>query len=146
MNVTRIELRFSLVISLDVLVLAPSGALAESFRPAEGMEVHFIVPEGTPITAADPAAGEEGDMILFTGKSTGVFEIGNCWEGWSSGHAQSATAVDPGEHRATSLLVTRRERRLHPARSTCAWTNPEASQCGIRLWNWTESGSRVNVA
>jgi hypothetical protein len=63
--------------------------------PDPGVEVEFVVPNGSEITA-----GTEGDIVIFTGRSQGTVDIGDCANG---GFLQTATVVDPGDGRATRL-------------------------------------------
>ena len=84
----------------------------QSYRPAEGTEVHFIVPVDASIVTVDANTGESGDVIIFTGKSVGLMSLfpqvvagDECGEQpVVYGQIQSATVVDPGDHRATRLM------------------------------------------
>jgi hypothetical protein len=95
---------------LLVIVSPPTSTAQQSVRFPAGTELHFIVPEETPITVADPQTGENGDMLIVTGKSVGLTTPGNCPSTFADVHLQSATVLDPGDHRTVrvtnEILVT----------------------------------------
>ncbi len=95
--------RVSLIVVIVFVALCPLVAMAQSFRPQAGLEAHFIVPDGTPIVTANSSAGDGGDLIIFTGRSVDLINLGNCADGFADGHLQSATVVDPGDHRGVRL-------------------------------------------
>jgi hypothetical protein len=93
------------------LLSSPIATAESPNKLPSGTQVHFIVRADTPLTIPNTPNGESGDVILFTGKSVGLTDLGICAQGdVTQGHVQSATVVDPGDHRpvrlANSIVVT----------------------------------------
>lgn len=106
MEIKRTVLLSSVLLTmfLTITVLPVTGHAQRQgpgmFDFPPGLQVHFVVPDGTPITT-----GSEGDTIIFTARSMGTTEGGSCIENFLKSHIQMATIIDPGAERATHSSV-----------------------------------------